>query len=240
MGNSSQIIIMHYYCFCSNESTSVENGAVDATGENEECVLGKEEEEEEEEDANVLVEREEVEGGVMDGNTMEEGMELDGVVEVEVMKTPVVMDEGVKEEVEAMAADGEDAERSALEGVKEMEAAGGQPTDQVGRPLVLGSNPWTRPTGHNKFNQLVRNNEVGATGGETTGQVVWPPFLGFSIWSMPAERSQPDKKKGEEEEMTEEDSEVASIMSHLPPIVPTIREQPRSWLYEYDSYYSLF
>ncbi len=210
---------------------------------NEECIIGEEEKEEVEgEDAIVFDEKGEVEVGVMDGNTMEEGIELEGVVEVEVMETPVVLDEGVKEEVETMAAEGEEEELSDLEGVKEeVEAAGGQSTDQVGRPFVLCSNPWTGPTGHDKFNQLVRNNEEEATRGQPTGQVVWPPFLGFSIWSMSAELSQSDKKKGEEEEeMSEEDLEVAKIMSNLPPIVPTIREQPRSWLYEYDSYYTLF
>ncbi len=183
------------YRFCSKQGVLVEYGAVEAKRRNEDILIKDEEEEEveeaeEKEEAGVFDEREKVEGGVMDRNTMEGVREE--VMELEVEVTQVVLDEGVKEEVETMAAEEGEGEVSDVEGVKEeVEAAGGQPTDQVGRPLVLGSSLWTRPTGHN----------------------------------------QPDNKKGEEEEeMTEEDLEVARIMSHLPPIVPTIREQPRSWL----------
>ncbi len=219
---------------------------MDAEKKNEECVIEEQEEEEVEEDeADMIDEREEVEGGGMGGKSVvREVMEREGVVGVEVMETPVVLDESVKKEVETMVTEEEEEEEvSDAEGVKEeVETAGGQPTGQVVKPLVLcSSSPWTRSTGHNQLNELVMNKEVEVTGRQPTGQVVWPPFLGFSIWSMPAEHSQSDWKKGEEEEeMTEEDLEVARIMSNLPPIVPTIREQPRSWLYEYDSYYSLF
>lgn len=80
------------------------------------------------------------------------------------------------------------------------------------------------------------------TEAEPAPKPVRPLVLGSSIWSRPVgpNQSRQTTIMEDEEEMTEEDKEVAQILCHLPPIVPSIRQQPREWQYEYERYYSLF